>query len=83
MCGTHFALHAHAGRAPWELPECLLGCFRVHRLNTTSGASRLDYSRELPLLLPAAATVAGPATANAAAAAGGVAGGSTTRLHSP
>ncbi|KAG2425267.1 hypothetical protein HXX76_013849 [Chlamydomonas incerta] len=43
------------GTAPWELLECLLGAFRVHRLNTASGASRLDYGRELPLLLPAAA----------------------------
>ncbi|GFR49260.1 hypothetical protein Agub_g11278, partial [Astrephomene gubernaculifera] len=40
------------GTAPWELPECLLGAFRLTRLDCNAAATRLDYSRELPLSSP-------------------------------
>ncbi|KAG2431059.1 hypothetical protein HYH02_013490 [Chlamydomonas schloesseri] len=37
------------GQAPWELPECLLGCFRLANLDCNKAAVDLDWSRELPL----------------------------------
>ncbi|KXZ52674.1 hypothetical protein GPECTOR_9g720 [Gonium pectorale] len=35
--------------APWELPECLLGCLRLTRLDCKAAASKVDWSKELPL----------------------------------
>ncbi|KAG2425268.1 hypothetical protein HXX76_013850 [Chlamydomonas incerta] len=37
------------GQAPWELPECLLGCFRLANLDCNKAAVDLDWSKELPL----------------------------------
>ncbi|GIM10649.1 hypothetical protein Vretimale_14246 [Volvox reticuliferus] len=37
------------GTAPWELPECLLGAFRLTRLDCNA-ATPLDWSRALPLI---------------------------------
>ncbi|KAG2492963.1 hypothetical protein HYH03_008870 [Edaphochlamys debaryana] len=48
------------GTAPWELPECLLGAFRLDKLDCKSAAKDLDWSKELPL-------TAGPQRASASA----------------
>lgn len=37
------------GTTPWELPECLLGGFRLNHLDTTK-AQPLDMSKEIPLV---------------------------------
>ncbi|PNW71078.1 hypothetical protein CHLRE_17g745697v5 [Chlamydomonas reinhardtii] len=37
------------GQAPWELPECLLGCFRLANLDCNKAAVDLDWSTEIPL----------------------------------
>jgi hypothetical protein len=36
------------GTAPWELPECLLGCLRLNYLDIAK-AKPLDLSKEIPL----------------------------------
>lgn len=36
------------GTEVWELPECLLGAMRMHRLDL-AGLKTLDMSQELPL----------------------------------
>lgn len=38
---------AHAGSAPWELPECLLGAARWSRLDCNT-AVKVDWTKELP-----------------------------------
>ena len=41
--------YVRAGKAPWELPEHLLGAFRMNHLDCAKASVQLDWSKELPL----------------------------------